>query len=38
MMACQIIHTVSGLEVVWIGHEGCAGRLPPDFVLSWEVS
>jgi len=24
MMACWIIHTVSGLEAIWIGHKGCA--------------
>jgi len=24
MMACWMILTVSGFEVVWIGHEGCA--------------
>jgi len=30
MMACCMIHTVSGLEVVWIGHEGVLmSRLPP---------
>jgi len=27
MMACWMICTVSGLEVVWIGHEGCADVL-----------
>jgi len=38
MMACQIC-IVSGLEVVWIGHEGCADvQASTRFCNVWEVS